>query len=275
MLAQGALAPVRDWGESFRISMTNALSMFLSAIPRIIGFAIIVGVGWFIAGLIGKGVAALLRTVKFNELANRSGLTHFVQEMGVRNDASGVIASVTKWFVRLIVLVVAFDALGIAAVSGVLQQLLLWLPNLIVALVALVVGGLLANALANLVRGATAEAGFSNPDTLATVARVTVWAFAIVAAVNQLGVATVVVNTLLIGVVAALSLASGLAFGLGGRDRAAQVLEGAGRSVAANAGKMRRAADAMGNGGDNLGLPRDPSLWRERSGIDRRRSAGT
>jgi len=271
MLAQGALAPARNWGEAFMTSLTNALSIFLAAIPRILGFAIILALGWFIAGLIGKGIAALLRTVKFNELANRSGLTHFVQEMGVRNDASGVIAGITTWFVRLIVLVVAFDALGIAAVSGVLQQLLLWLPNLVVALVALVIGGLLANALANLVRGATAEAGFSNPDTLATVARVTVWAFAVVIAINQLGIATVVVNTLLIGVVGALALAAGLAFGLGGRDRAAQVLEGASRSAQANMGKMKRAADAMGNG-DNMGMPRDPSMWRERSGMDRRRA---
>jgi len=121
------------------------------------------------------------------------------------------------------------------------------------------------------VRGATAEAGFSNPDTLATVARVTVWAFAVVIAINQLGIATVVVNTLLIGVVGALALAAGLAFGLGGRDRAAQVLEGASRSAQANMGKMKRAADAMGNG-DNMGMPRDPSMWRERSGMDRRRA---
>ena len=274
MLAQVALAPARDWGEAFMTSMTNALSMFLTAIPRIIGFAIILGVGWFIAGLLGKGVAALLRTVKFNELANRSGLTHFVQEMGVRNDASGVIASVATWFVRLIVLVVAFDALGIAAVSGVLQQLLLWLPNLVVALVALVIGGLLANALGNLVRGATSEAGFRNPDTLATVARVTVWAFAVVVAVNQLGIATVVVNTLLIGTVGALALASGLAFGLGGRDRAAQMLDSAGRAASENAPKLRRAASAMGDGGGDLSMPRDPSMWRERSGADRRRTVG-
>ena len=73
-------------------------------------------------------------------------------------------------------MVVAFDALGLPAVSGVLQQFLLWLPNLLVGLVVLVIGELLAGALAKLVRGATAEAGFSNPDTLVTVARAVVWA---------------------------------------------------------------------------------------------------
>jgi hypothetical protein len=69
--------------------------------------------------------------------------------------------------VRLIVLVVAFDALGLPAMSDVLRRLLLWLPNLVVAMVVLVLAGLLANMLGNLVRGATAQGGFSNPDVLA------------------------------------------------------------------------------------------------------------
>ena len=118
---------------------------------------------------------------------------------------------------RLIVLVSAFDALGLPAVSQVLQQLLLWLPNLVVALVILVLAGLAATALASLVRGATAEASLGNPELLATVARVAVWGFAIVIAVNQIGIATTLVNTLFMGMVGALALALGLAFGLGGR----------------------------------------------------------
>jgi hypothetical protein len=125
--------------------------------------------------------------------------------------------------------VVTFDLLGLPAVSVVLQQLTLWLPNLIVALLVVVLGGLAANALARVVRGASVEAGFTNPDVLAAVARVVVWAFAVVVAVNQLGIATGLINTLLIGVVGALALASGLAFGLGGWDRAARILDNLGR----------------------------------------------
>ena len=121
-----------------------------------------------------------------------------MQKMGVDSDASGLITNIAKWFIRLIALVVAFDALGLPAVSDVLRQLLWWLPNLAVAMVVLVlvvaVAGLVANALSKLVRGATAQAGFSNPDTLASVVRVAVWAFAIVIAVNQIGVATTLVN---------------------------------------------------------------------------------
>lgn len=129
------------------------------------------------------------RAVKFNDLAQRAGMTDFMQKMGVHTDASGLIANIAKWFIRLIALVVAFDALGLLAVSDVLRQLLLWLPNLVVAMVVLVVAGLLATALGKIVRGASAQAGFTNPDTLATVAKVAVWGFAIVVALNQIGIA--------------------------------------------------------------------------------------
>jgi hypothetical protein len=217
-------AGIRDWGEAIMTSATGALVMFLAAIPKIIGFIIILVVGWIIAGLIAKALAAILRRVNFNELSRRSGFSGFIDQMGVHCDSSGVIAETVKWFVRLLTLIVAFDALGLPAVSSVLHQLLLWLPNLVVALVILVIAGLAANALANLVRGATGKAGFSNPDFIATVARVAVWGFGIIVAVNQIGVAETLVNTLFMGFVGALALALGLSFGLGGRDTAAEIV---------------------------------------------------
>jgi hypothetical protein len=266
--------------EALRASLTGALGTFLSAIPRLIAFAIVLVVGWLIASLVERGTIALLRAVRFNDLARRSGLAGFVQNMGLRQDASWVIASVVKWFVRLMTLVVAFDTLGLPAVSGVLQQLLLWLPNLIVGLVALVIGGLAANALSRLVRGSAAGAGLSNPDVLAAATRIAVWAFAVVVAVSQLGIATTLINTLLIGVVGAVALAAGLAFGLGGRDRAAQLLARLdGRDAPARMAPWLDPAAAA----PEAPVPEAPAVmprsvafeegWTPRSGVDRRRIA--
>lgn len=235
---------VESWGESLRVSLTNALSIFFAALPRIFAFLVIVLVGWLIAGAIARAVRALLGAVRFNEFADRSGFNGFIRSMGAQTDAEHATANVVRWFIRIIALVVAFDALGLPAVSEVLRELLLWLPNLVVALVVLVLGGLAATALGNLVRGATAQAGFSNPDTLATVARVAIWAFAIVVAVNQLGIATTLVNTLLIGVVGALALAAGLAFGLGGRETAGRLVERLYQQSRGAGGRMAEAARA-------------------------------
>jgi len=236
---------INQWSAAIMASLTTALSLFLGAIPRIIGFLVILVIGWFISGLLASAVAALLRAVRFNELAQRSGFSGFVNNMGVRTDASGLLANITKWFVRLIVLVVAFDALGLPAVSQVLQQFLLWIPNLVVAVVVLVIAGLAANALGNLVRGSTAQAGLGNPDLLATIARVAVWGFGIVVAVNQIGIAQTLVNTLFMGFIGALALAAGLAFGLGGRETAAQIVQGWYRQGREVRPKLEGAAENM------------------------------
>jgi small-conductance mechanosensitive channel len=228
-------------------SLAAAMALFFSAIPKVIGFVLILVAGWFIASLIEKGLAALLRTIRFNHFAERAGLADFVTKMGMNTDAAGMIGLVVKWFVRLIALVVAFDALGLPAVSDVLRQLLLWLPNVIVALVVLVIGGLAARALSNVVRGAASEAGLTNANFLAKAATVVVWAFAIVVAVNQLGIATELVNTLFMAIVGALALALGLAFGLGGRETAAEILNKGYRKAQQKSAEMKELASNMGD----------------------------
>src|SRR2546421_12840747 len=115
------VAPVTSWGEALMTSGAAALAMFLSAIPKIAAFLVILLIGWIIASALASAVAGLLRAIKFNDLATRSGFTRFVHDAGMQTDASGALATIAKWFVRLIVLVVAFDALGLAAVSEVLH----------------------------------------------------------------------------------------------------------------------------------------------------------
>ena len=207
--------------QSFR----DAFSMIMSAIPRILGFIIVVAIGWFISSILARAVTGLLRAIRFDELMQRSGLSDFLNKMGTGLDPAAMVAGLVKWLVRVVVLLVAFDVLGLPAVSDVMRQLLLWLPNLVVAIFVLFIGGIAGRAFANIVRGATAEAGFANPETLSNVVRTTVWAFAIVVAINQLGIATNLITTLFTGFVAALAIALGLSFGLGGRDLASRTLE--------------------------------------------------
>jgi len=237
---------VTEWSDAMFTSLAAAMALLFSAIPKIIGFLLILAAGWFIASLIERGLAAILRSIRFNHFAERAGLTDFVEKMGMNTDPAGLVGLVVKWFVRLIALVVAFDALGLPAVSEVLRQLLLWLPNVVVALVVLVIGGLAARALSNVVRGAASEAGLSNTNFLSKVASVVVWAFAIVVAVNQLGIATELVNTLFMAVVGALALAVGLAFGLGGRETAAEILRKAYSKAQENSEKMKQLAENVG-----------------------------
>ncbi len=240
-------ATFHDWGEAMMTSLGAALALMFAAIPKIIGFVLILLIGWFVASLLQRAATALLRAVHFNNLSRRAGLSDFVQRMGLETDAAGFVGQLAKWFIRLIALVVAFDALGLPAVSDVLRELLMWLPNLVVALVVLVIGGIAANALASLVRASTSEAGFSNPDLIAKVAKVAVWAFAIVVAVNQIGIAQTLVNTLFMAVVGAAALAFGLAFGLGGRETASEMWRRMYNRTRDAAPRIQQAANTAGD----------------------------
>jgi Conserved TM helix len=232
------------WWQTFVASLYGILGMLLRGLVKLIGFLLIIVIGWFVSTLVAKAIVAVLRTVHFNELADKLGLGGFARRMGTPTDASQLVADVVKWLIRVIVIIIAFAALGIPAFSVVLSQLLLWLPNLAVAIVVLIVGGLAANGIGELVRGATAEAGFKNPDVLANVARGAVWAFAIVIAVNQVGIASTLVNTLFMGFVAAVALAAGLAFGIGGQKLAGELLDKWYRKGKQLGPQTRAAADA-------------------------------
>jgi hypothetical protein len=215
---------VSNWGDALMASLSSAFTLFFSAVPRILGFVLIIIIGWIIASLIEKALAALLRTVHFDGFAARAGLAGFIEKTGTRRDASGTIALIAKWFVRLLTLMIAFDALGLPAVSDVLRQLMLWLPNLVVALVVLVIGGIAASALSQVVRGAATKGELGNPELLARIAKSAVWVFAIVVAINQIGIAASLVNILFTGFIGAIAIALGLAFGLGGRETAASMV---------------------------------------------------
>jgi hypothetical protein len=235
---------VTEWSSALISSLSAAMALFFSAIPKVFGFLLIVIIGWVVASLVEKGIAAILRAIKFNDLAQRSGLADFVAKTGANTDSAGILGAIVKWFIRLIALVVAFDALGLPAVSDVLRQLLLWLPNVMVALVVLVIGGLIASTLSNVVRGAATKSGLDNPDLLAKVAAGLIWAFSIVVAVNQMGIATALVNTLFMAVVGAIALALGLSFGLGGRETAAEIVRNWYLKGRQNKEKMSRAVGA-------------------------------
>jgi hypothetical protein len=249
---------------TLRAAAADALDTVVALLPRLLGFVLVLAIGWLLSWLVGRGVGAVLQAARFDDLARRSGLTGLAERLGVRAEGTRIVAVLAQWAVRLITLVVAFDLLDLPAVAFILQRLLLWLPNLAVALVVLVLGGLAANALAALVRRSALGAGVGSPDLLATVTQVAVWVFAVVIAVGQLGIARTVVNAVAIGLVGALALASGLAFGLGGRDRAARLLD-------RWAEPAYRAPPRMEAAPEQMPLPLDGRV--PRSGYDRRRMA--
>ena len=211
---------IQDWGTAIFNALANAVNLILTFIPRLIGFLVILIVGLIIAALVAKAVTFLLRKVGFDRMSDRIGLTRFEQRMGVRMDTAGVLGKIVYWFIVLIFLVPAADALGVTAVSNVLNQLVAYIPNVFVAILVLFLGALAATVVADLVRGAVASANIGNPNIFAMIARWAIIAFAALVALEQLKITPDLINELFGAVVLALAIAFGLAFGLGGQEAA-------------------------------------------------------
>jgi len=216
---------LRTAGDSLLYSFSQALGQPGAFLPAFIGAVLLLVVGWWVASVLAKLVYRVLIAVGLERAVVHSGFGHFLQTAGTTWNTSLIVAEISKWFIRLIFLQAAANILGMPQVTQILNQIILYLPNVIVALVILVVGAMLARFLSHAVQGSVAEMNMENPALFALITRYAVLGFAIIAAINQLGIAQVVVNTLLIGLVSSVSLAVGLSFGLGGKNVASQITE--------------------------------------------------
>lgn len=216
--------PITDWGDAVFLAVSNALNSFLSAIPQIIGALLIIIIGWLIASALGRIATELLRRAGADRLMQQHGSSVYGQRTA-QFRPSIVVGEIVKWIVRFVFLVAAANVLGMTQVSELLNQVLLWIPNLLVAAVILLVAPVIARFVRGAIEVGAGQMGFSNAPLLGRVAEIAIIAFAVIVAINQIGIAANLVNTLFVGLVAALALAFGLAFGLGGRDVAAKLTQ--------------------------------------------------
>lgn len=251
--------PIQDWGDAIFVSLSNALNGFLSAIPLVIGALLILAIGWIISNLLARLVRELLVRAGADRLfAEHGGEVYGKTSREIK--PSVVTSEIVKWIIRFIFLVAAANVLGMPQVSLLLNQVLLWIPNLLVAAVILLVAPLIGRFLRGLIEVGAGNMGFTNAPLLGRIAEAAVIAFAVLIAIDQIGIAADLLNILFMGVVGALALAFGLAFGLGGRDVAARITESWYEGTQSAAEKVRAAAES-----DEPAPSRSPSTGSSRT----------
>jgi len=219
------VSTIQNWDEAVLTSATNVLSSIGNFLPSLIGAIVILVIGFIAANLVGAIITRFLVSLRFNQIADRAEINHFVRNAGVKMTAAEIVGQLGYWFVLITAFLAAADTLGLRQVSAILGSILFYIPNVIVAIIIIVAGALVADLLANLVRGAVRTASTATGATLARITRWSVLVFAILLALEQLGIAPRLIETLFTGFVAAVALAFGLAFGLGGQRWAARVLD--------------------------------------------------
>ena len=216
------VSPVQSAGQAL-LTLLNEVLLFL---PRLLTFAVILIVGYIIARVVRTLLTKGLRAVHFDAIATRAGVTRALELAGTRLDAAAVLAEVVFWWIFLVFFEMAVDALGLTQITAFINAVLGYIPNVFVAILILIVGALLANVVADIVKGAAGEAGLTMAPMLAAVARWAILLFAFLAALTQLNVAQNMIFILFAALVGMLALAGGLALGLGGVDTARGLISG-------------------------------------------------
>lgn len=217
---------LKTWSEVLVQSFQDLWLGVMSFVPNLVVAIVIFIAGWVIGALLGRVVAQIVRSLKVDKALRGAGLEKSLNKAGFRLDAGKFIGALVRWFIAIVFLVAAFDVLGLTQVNLFLQQVvLLYLPNVIVAVLILLVAAVIAEAMENLVTGSAKAADIKSSHLLGSVTHWSIWVFAILMALYQLGVAVAFVQTVFTGLVVALSLAIGLSFGLGGKTAAADYIE--------------------------------------------------
>lgn len=206
-----ALIQFGGFVEGIEEGLRNAWSSVIEFTPRLIGALIILLVGWLVARFIRSAFGRLLSRVGLDRLLQRAGLSETLGTAGF--SASGLVARIVYWIALLVVFLMAADALGIESLTALLAGLIAYLPLVAIAIVIVVVAAAVGSFVAEV---AKPWADSQNVPWVATASR---WTFIIVggfAALNTLGVAAGVVNTLFIAVLATTGVAAAIAFGVGG-----------------------------------------------------------
>jgi len=217
---------VSNWSAVLTQSFQELWSGVIGFIPNLVVAIVIFIVGWIVGALIGKLVAQIIRSLKVDSALRSAGVEDTLRRAGFRLDSGIFLGGLIKWFIIVVFLVASLDVLGLEQVTVFLQQVvLLYLPQVIVAVLILLVAAVIAEAMQSVVMGSAKAAHVGHANLLGAVTKWAIWVFAILAALYQLGVAPVFLQTLFTGIVVALSLAAGLAFGLGGQDAAKRFIE--------------------------------------------------
>ena len=213
-----------NWGTITIEVLQNLWQVFLFYLPRIVGAIIIFAIGWFISVGVGRLIAGILRKLKFNKLFERGVWRGALEKAEIKVDASGFIGAIFKWILVIVFLLAAVEILGFVQFAGVLKSILGYLPNVIVAAFIFGVAAIVADILEKTARAAVESTKIGYGGVVGAIVKWAIWIFAILAILVQLRVAPELIRILFAGFVALITVAGGIAFGLGGKEIAAETL---------------------------------------------------
>lgn len=211
--------------DVFVASLTSFWTQLASFIPQLLAALVLLFVGWILANLARTGVIKLLDLLRFDSLADKTGIEAFLRQGHVDISLGRLIANLVYWVIIFIVIVTVANSLGLHLVAELFNKIVLYIPNVIVAILVLVFGILIARIINRLVFAYLNNIGVQGSLTISTLSEYAVIIFVVFVALEQLEIGTTLLTAAFQIGFGAIGLALALAFGLGGREWAAGVIK--------------------------------------------------
>ncbi|MCP9290941.1 mechanosensitive ion channel family protein [Gracilimonas sediminicola] len=200
----------------------NELASFL---PSLIGAILILILGWIIAKLVQTAAVKLLKLIRLDVVTEKAKIDKFLKDGGSKKSAIDILGSIIYWLIMLIVILAGLNTLGLSVASELFNQIILYIPNVIVAVLALIFGVFLAGFIAQVVSTYLSNIGVKQANMVGAIAKYAIILFVVSLSLTQLSIGEQLVTNAFLLLFGAACLALGLAFGLGGKEWAAGVIE--------------------------------------------------
>jgi len=217
---------MNEWGTILAKSLEEFGVGFLNFLYKFIPALIIFIIGWLIAAVVGKIVSEILKRLKLDKFFEARGWKEAMEKAEIKTTISEFIGALCKWILIIVFLAVAVELLvGPSGFSGFLYESVIpWLGRLLVAIAIFVVVAIIANFAEKATHASLERAKVGFAGLGASMVKWSIWVFGIFTILTQLGIGKDLLLTLFQGLVALIAIAGGLAFGLGGKDLAAELL---------------------------------------------------
>lgn len=194
-------------------------------VPRLALALVVVIVGWLLAKAARFAIVRGLRAINFHVVTQRAGLDGFLRDGGIRTDITDILGLMVYWLVILGALVIAFNSLGLTYVTDLLGRVILFVPKVMVALLVLAFGAYFARFIANAITAYCKNVHIQDAELLGRLGQYAILTFVVLIALDQVNIGGDIVRQSFLIILAGVIFALALAFGLGGKEWAAELLE--------------------------------------------------
>jgi hypothetical protein len=232
--------------EFWTRSLNEIGVIFVTWLPRLIGALVWLILGWMIARIAQFILGSLLNRMGLDKLSDRAGIASLLAKAGFTAATSSLIARLVYWLVLLVFILAATESLGLSQVVNTLEGLVAFLPDVLAAILILLFGSLLARLIGDGLGTLAVQAGVTAGAILGQAIRYILLVFVVILALEQLGVQTTMLITVTMALIGATALALALAFGIGSRELAHNIMAGFHAKEAFRAGQQVKVRGYVG-----------------------------